>query len=353
MSTAKKNVGKLAAVTTKFTWCIDKISEYWQFSDIESPVFKMESAGGGTGTSWKLLLSTDDDDKCKNSENDNYGIYLTSLNYHEVVRATVNFQVLSGSTNSEVNLKTLDNQTFKPGNGCWGYTNYLSKRTRGYIVNDCLTIVCTITLDKFIEVEAQKEKIKAEKHRQFIEMQNLAMLFDESQFSDVVLDVQGQKIHAHKCILANRSPVFEAMFTHEMWETKNNRVEISDVSYDTMCHTILFMYRGILLPIYGEPKNKSYMNIMIAADKYQIVNLKKECEQKLSDLLEIGNIFEYLNFSDVHNASYLKEKAIEFIVDNGKEIVELPSFKKNCNELNAHLVSEVFEALVIKKRKIE
>ncbi|KOB75925.1 Speckle-type poz protein, partial [Operophtera brumata] len=62
---------------------------------------------------------------------------------------------------------------------------------------------------------------------------DLGALFDNERFSDVTLAVGGREFQAHKAILAARSPVFAAMFEHEMEERKRNRVDITDVDHES------------------------------------------------------------------------------------------------------------------------
>jgi speckle-type POZ protein len=57
--------------------------------------------------------------------------------------------------------------------------------------------------------------------------QDFSMLFENKTFLDVILSVSGRELHAHKAILAARSPVFAAMFTHDMKEKRNNYMEIT------------------------------------------------------------------------------------------------------------------------------
>ena len=45
-------------------------------------------------------------------------------------------------------------------------------------------------------------------------------------------------------LLPARSPVFRAMFEHEMEESKFNRVEISDISHEVFKEMLSFLYTG-------------------------------------------------------------------------------------------------------------
>ncbi|MGH0130591.1 UNVERIFIED_CONTAM: hypothetical protein FKN15_005482 [Acipenser sinensis] len=72
----------------------------------------------------------------------------------------------------------------------------------------------------------------------------LGGLWENSRFTDCSLCVAGQEFQAHKAILAARSPVFSAMFEHEMEESKKNRVEINDVEPEVFKEMMCFIYTG-------------------------------------------------------------------------------------------------------------
>lgn len=94
--------------------------------------------------------------------------------------------------------------------------------------------------------------------------EDLGNLFDNEKFSDVTLSVGGREFQAHKAILAGtidsigkslaypnlvclstaRSPVFAAMFEHEMEERKQNRVAITDVDHEVLKEMLRFIYTG-------------------------------------------------------------------------------------------------------------
>ena len=72
-----------------------------------------------------------------------------------------------------------------------------------------------------------------------------------------------REFECHKAILSARSPVFCAMFEHRMEETRQNRVEISDLDPETVSEVLRFIYTG------QTPSNLEGMalNLLIAADK--------------------------------------------------------------------------------------
>jgi speckle-type POZ protein len=73
----------------------------------------------------------------------------------------------------------------------------------------------------------------------------LGNLLDTGLLSDVSLILaDGKHFKGHKAILAARSPVFGAMFEHEMEERKNGRVQILDVESDVFKEMLQFIYTG-------------------------------------------------------------------------------------------------------------
>lgn len=90
-------------------------------------------------------------------------------------------------------------------------------------------------------------------------------LLNNGTFSDTVLVVDGREFYAHKAILAARSPVFNAMFEHEMTESRKGRVEISDIDPDVFSEMLKFIYTGNTPQIQGMAED-----LLAAADKVSL-----------------------------------------------------------------------------------
>jgi speckle-type POZ protein len=133
-------------------------------------------------------------------------------------------------------------------------------------------------------------------------------LYESSCFSDVVLECGSKEFKMHKAILATRSPVFNAMFEHEMLEGKNNRVRVRDIEPDVLAEVLRFIYTGKCNGI-----EKMADVLLAAADKYALDRLKALCEEALCTNLDLENAADTLTLADLHSASQLKMHAIEFI----------------------------------------
>lgn len=160
--------------------------------------------------------------------------------------------------------------------------------------------------------------------------QDFNNLFERHKFSDVILCVGGKEFFVHKAILAARSPVFQAMFEHEMEEKRHNRVEITDMENEVLHEMLRFIYTG---KIDKERLEKFDADLLAAADKvciivqyfktesnfcfvssqYDLERLKVLCEESLCNNLTVDNSAEVLTLADMHSAVQLKAYALDFI----------------------------------------
>ena len=104
-------------------------------------------------------------------------------------------------------------------------------------------------------------------------------LLDSGSFSDVCLCAGGREFKAHKAILATRSPVFGAMFEHEMEESRKGRVEISDIDPDVFQELLRFIYTGTTPQLQGMADD-----LLAAADKVQHLYCVFHCFSLLGSL---------------------------------------------------------------------
>ena len=74
------------------------------------------------------------------------------------------------------------------------------------------------------------------------------------------------------CRCAARSPVFRAMFEHEMEESKFNRVEIADISREVFKEMLCFLYTGT-----SPNLDEMAADLLAAADKASVCRRKRLC----------------------------------------------------------------------------
>lgn len=175
------------------------------------------------------------------------------------------------------------------------------------------------------------------------EFDDFEKLLDNKDYSDVTFIVEDKKMYSHKAILTVRSPVFQAMFQHDMKEKQSNLVRIDDIRYDVMQEVFRFIYTGKVDQIDDKVKE-----LFVAADKYTIVGLKNLCEKNLYARLDVENAIEYLSLASMCNAVALKKSIIKFIVshDNLDELSKKPEFK----QLHPDIMFDIIRAIALDEK---
>ncbi|UYV64797.1 SPOPL, partial [Cordylochernes scorpioides] len=177
--------------------------------------------------------------------------------------------------------------------------------------------------------------------------QDMEHLLENKLFSDVTLCVDGQEIKAHKNILSARSTVFAAMFDHGMEENLQNRVVIEDLEPQIVRGMLRYIYTGTAPNLH-----KLARRMLIAADKYDLGQLKAQCEETLRFGLTVENAADLLMLADRHKAEQLKELAVDFVRTHAGGVMATPGWDELmvrrpnllaevCKELSRHQVTLV------------
>lgn len=92
--------------------------------------------------------------------------------------------------------------------------------------------------------------------------------------------------------------------------------------------------------------NSSY-SLLSAAEKYDLQELKKMCEENLLQNLTTDNVLEMVTLSDLHGATNLRNAALKFIVENGQKIVSQKGWKDKLKKY-PEVVIDLFETTTAK-----
>ncbi len=211
----------------------------------------------------------------------------------------------------------------------------------------------TLTLVVSIKEEKPKATLFIPKNSFFATMLSM---FNDEETADVCFDVSKTEMiedgtkraktsvtfHAHKCIIKKCAPMLADLF-----EPINGNGEeiatIKDVEPHIFRHLLCYVYGGSV----SEDDLKSHAkDIIDAADKYSIVNLKLEAEAAYvkSTKITTDNVMDDLLYADAKNCALLKEAVFDFIAKNGEEVIAKLSF----NNIPGHLMKDL---LVVTTRK--
>ncbi|XP_025944866.1 speckle-type POZ protein-like isoform X5 [Apteryx rowi] len=150
----------------------------------------------------------------------------------------------------------------------WGFKKFIRRdflldEANGLLPDDKLTLFCEVSVVQDsvnISGQSNTNTLKVPECRL---AEDLGNLWETTRFTDCSFYVGGQEFKAHKSVLAARSPVFNAMFEHEMEESKKNRVEINDVDPEVFKEMMRFIYTGKAPNL-----EKMADNLLAAADKF-------------------------------------------------------------------------------------
>jgi speckle-type POZ protein len=138
----------------------------------------------------------------------------------------------------------------------------------------------------------------------------LEELFEKMLLSDLTFNVRGRQFGAHKNILAIRSPVFAAMFLHPTKEMQTGEVEVEDIDPDVFQEVLCYLYTGLTR---STAMDVMAPELLVAADKYLLDQLKIRCETHLIRQMSSQNCLDLLALTITHHpAEHLKKYAIEY-----------------------------------------
>ena len=156
---------------------------------------------------------------------------------------------------------------------------------------------------------------------------DMLKLINNAELSDVTFLVEGKEVYANRAILAGRSEYFHTLlFSGNMKESIQTHVEavsgvplherlpieIQDVSFDVFIKLLEYIYTDSLKNISLE----TGIQLLVTSEKFLLDRLKAMCEDAIRTHVTVDNISGILLTSHQHNATALKEIALEFILAN-------------------------------------
>ncbi|XP_029670986.1 speckle-type POZ protein B-like isoform X2 [Formica exsecta] len=148
----------------------------------------------------------------------------------------------------------------------------------------------------------------------------------EKSDSFVSFIINNERLQANKSSLCLKSKVFEAMFNCGLEESVNNEVVITDIKYDILKELLSFVQIGHLSKTLEEINLNKICELFVAADKYDIQDLKLICEQSLIINTTETNVVEHLKIAHLNDGKMLKKYIKDFIKLYSKDIVDISEF---------------------------
>eukprot|EP00090_Calanus_glacialis_P047120 TRINITY_DN9582_c0_g1_i1.p1 TRINITY_DN9582_c0_g1~~TRINITY_DN9582_c0_g1_i1.p1 ORF type:complete len:933 (-),score=247.46 TRINITY_DN9582_c0_g1_i1:82-2880(-) len=157
---------------------------------------------------------------------------------------------------------------------------------------------------------------------------DIVQSWKDGTFSDLTLvDDAGIQHKVHKVVLASRSSYFRAQLTN--WDKDEKVLNVKIVSSEILKVVIEFIYT---LDVQKQINNSNVVDLLQAANIYDLKLLREECVHFLKHRISISNIIEILSFShidpklEIHATDFLARNFSKFLLaaDKKVEVLELP-----------------------------
>ncbi|XP_055345259.1 uncharacterized protein LOC129593094 [Paramacrobiotus metropolitanus] len=148
-------------------------------------------------------------------------------------------------------------------------------------------------------------------------VEKLGTLLESGRTNDCTLvSRDGKHFAVHRAVLVAQSPVFAAMFKHDMKEKSSGKCFIKDISGMVLGALIKFAYTcaPLTLPAAKLP------DLYDAADKYDMADLRVHCENVMIGAIDVNIALRYVNFAKERGLKKLKKQAIKFLYEHSDEI---------------------------------
>ena len=151
----------------------------------------------------------------------------------------------------------------------------------------------------------------------------LEILRNNERFCDVIVEVKGKEIKAHKAVLAASSPFFLTLLESNMRESNEHliKIELEEATASIMEDVLKYVYTGNV-----SVSEESVHNLIATADYLLLPGLKSLACDFLKGILATENcVFNYY-FAERYQCMNLMEECRELIKSNFSAVMETDDF---------------------------
>ena len=178
-------------------------------------------------------------------------------------------------------------------------------------------------------------------------------LFLNDEFSDVKILCEDKIFPCHKNILGSQSKVFKSMLCNtDMVEASSGEIKIADFSADvveTLLYYLYFDQEDLMTN-----KSKITIDLLLAADKYNIPDLTNICVNHLKTNFSKANVVEIMKKSYMINQIDLFDSAQKFVQNckNNGKVVEMEAFNE-MKKIHPNLALEMLTKALFQTPEME
>jgi len=165
-------------------------------------------------------------------------------------------------------------------------------------------------------------------------------MFNNAFLSDIIFNVEGRQLFAHKAILAARCEYFANLYRSGMKDALANEAHVTSYSYIAFHEFLKFIYTDSC----EVPNSQVASELMSAAEFYRMERLKALMEHLLARALDVDSSCIILEIAHRFGAMQLKKLAFEFILGNYDSVSRTSAF----SEMHKECITEILHVAVQK-----
>ncbi|CAM0880011.1 unnamed protein product [Alopecurus aequalis] len=238
-------------------------------------------------------------------------------------------------------IRAYEPRNFSSEAPAWGCKKFIKRdvlERSVHLKEDCFTIWCGIMAANDLNTQQDIG-------------QHFKILLQDKLGSDVTFEVGSELFPAHRCVLAARSKVFKAQLFGPMAEgITSSVIQIKDMEANVFAALLSFIYKDLFLKMEEDTDMEEEeqveeeaveveipdveeegqeeeaadhvtalqwrQDLFVAADKFDILQLKFLCERKLSENIDVSSVASTLALAEQHHCHGLKETCFKFIKSN-------------------------------------
>jgi hypothetical protein len=151
---------------------------------------------------------------------------------------------------------------------------------------------------------------------------DLAWASENPLYSDVTLEVEGNRIPAHRAVICARSAYFQALCTR--WVTdKESSITLPDTSFASFRVVLQYLYTK---EINVEEVGDNIISVFELASRFDIKQMKSTLETIISYNLADDNVASLLLLAEAQGAAKLRDQCCKYITENTSTVSQTQEF---------------------------
>lgn len=151
--------------------------------------------------------------------------------------------------------------------------------------------------------------------------QNMEEIRRLGKLCDITLIAQDHKYTAHRIVLASSIPYFNAMFLHDLIESKQDVITINNIDPSALEQFINYSYNGKITI-----NNENVQSLLIGANFFHLKTIKNACCEFVKKRLTVQDALCLRNFADQLMCHDLVTAVNRFINKNFVKIIQTQEF---------------------------